>query len=122
MVHKRAVEDSVNGVKAEKDFRRLCKKCKVPAYLAMKRIGMAQSTPHRWKNDKVNPEPWRVNLLTMAVLELAEQAGTIPPEQVAVLAVFRGAPPTRPLPRPAVIQRLRDRADQMEQELKAAQA
>lgn len=78
----------VNDAPAEQ-FRTLLKSCKVPAIRALKRAGMAASTPFRWEKEGQTPKPGQVERLLLAVLELAEAAGTLPVEHQKTLADMR---------------------------------
>ena len=82
-----------NATKVEsgpaEQFRTLLHDCKVPAIRALKRAGMAASTPFRWEKEGKTPKPGQVERLRLAVLELAETAGTLPVEHQAELAELR---------------------------------
>jgi len=119
MASKRRPQDSVPGLEAEAEFRALCKRLKVSGYNAMLRIGMGQATPWRWKNEGINPEPWRVNLLSLAVLELAEEAGSLDDAAREELKRLRAMGLAKPGPSIEAVENLRARLTEMEQRLKA---
>lgn len=66
-------------------IRTLLKECKVPAIHALKKAGMAASTPFRWEKEGKTPKAWQVERLRLSILELAESAGTLPAEHRAEL-------------------------------------
>lgn len=82
----------IDGPQAEAELQALAQKYDLPLLKAAKRVHMGQSTYWRWKNGGASPMAWQVNLLTMSVLEMAEAAGRITPEDLERLNGFRVSP------------------------------
>lgn len=59
-------------------IRALLTECKVPSIRALKRAGMAASTPFRWEKEGTKPKEGQVERLRLAILELADESKTLP--------------------------------------------
>lgn len=120
-----------NATKVEsgpaEQFRTLLHACKVPAIRALKRAGMAASTPFRWEKEGKTPKAGQVERLRLAVLELAEEAGTLPAEHRAELADLRSKrdatqTPTEQQPCPQkIVQRIKSDLRELEQAITSHQ-
>lgn len=74
--------------------------CQVPMLRACRSIGMATSTPHRWKEGS-EPEPGAPARLRGAILIIAEQHGTLPEKHRAELLAISEDIPEQARHRPA---------------------
>lgn len=62
------------------DIFQLAEGCQINLHAACKRAGIAYSTPYRWRTGSTNRSQDTVDRLRAAILLLARERGTLPPE------------------------------------------
>lgn len=80
--------DQQLGVTAAAEVGRLLELCKVPALQACTKAGIYTTTIMRWRNGS-KPRRGQLDVMRLAILEVADAAGTLPDELRPVLAELR---------------------------------
>lgn len=106
---------------AARDIYALAIECRVPMLRACNAIGMAASTPHRWKEDGAEPGDDKMRKLRGSILIIAESHGTLPERHRAeLLEIGEDIPElTKHRPATAIVRDLIGMARELEQSLAA---